>query len=293
MSEHAASANGGSTQCTAARVWLISGCSSGFGRELARAALARGERVVAGARRVEDLSELLALGGERVAGVTLDVTRAAHCTAAVHEGVTRFGRIDGVINNAGYGIVGALEDTPEADLRHNFETNFFGAVNLTRAVLPTLRGQRSGVIVNISAAAAISNYAGFGAYGASKAALEFASEALREELRGFGIRVMVVQPGPFRTDFISRSLKRVACSQPEYEASVGKFAAMLGKMSGRQTGDPAKAAGVILDAACSENPPLRLVLGKYAQDKVRRKTAATLAELETWGPAGAATDFSV
>jgi len=274
------------------RVWLISGCSSGFGRELAKAALARGERVVAGARRHDDLRDLIALDAERALPVLLDVTRPEDCAAAVDAALARFGRIDGVINNAGYGLVAALEDTGDADLRHNFETNFFGALNLTRAALPILRHQRSGVVVNISAAAAISNYAGFGAYGASKAALEFASEALRDELRGFGVRVMIVQPGPFRTDFISRSLKTVACSQPEYQASVGKFAAMLAKMSGRQTGDPAKAAGVILDAAAAENPPLRLVLGKYAQDKVRRKIAATLNELEQWGPAAAATDFN-
>jgi len=274
------------------RVWVVSGCSSGFGRELVLAAARRGDRVLATARNLSALESLAAESQDRIAAAPLDVTSTDQCTAAINTALSRFGRIDGVINNAGYGIVGAIEDTPDTDIRANFETNFFGALNLTKAALPHLRAQRSGIIVNISAAAAISNYPGFGAYGASKAALEFMSESMRDELRPFGIRVLVVQPGPFRTDFIARSLKSVPCSTAEYQSTAGRFAAMLEKMSGKQTGDPAKAALAILGAATSENPPFRLVLGRYAQDKARRRASAAVAELDAWASAANATDFS-
>ena len=274
------------------RVWVMSGCSSGLGRELALAAARQGDRVIAGARNPSDLDAIVAQSAGSIIPVQLDVTLPQHSAAAVEVALKQFGRLDGIVNNAGYGIVGAVEDTPDADIRANFETNFFGALNLTRAALPTLRSRRTGIIVNISAAAAIANYPGFGAYGASKAALEFMSESLRDELRPFGIRVILVQPGPFRTDFISRSLKSVPCSTSEYQATVGRFAGMLEKMSGKQTGDPAKAAIAILNAAKAEGPPFRLALGKYAQDKARRRAASTVAELDLWGPAGVATDFS-
>ena len=175
--------------------------------------------------------------------------------------------------------------------RRNFETNFFGALRVIRAALPILRAQRRGHFVNISAAAVIANYAGFSIYGATKWALEGLSESLAAEVRPLGLKVTIVQPGPFRTDFISRSLERASASIPDYEPSSGKFRRFLETMNGRQPGDPAKAADAIISAVESENPPLRLALGKYAIDKARRKLAAAARELDAGSATGLATDF--
>ncbi|MCX6951822.1 MAG: SDR family NAD(P)-dependent oxidoreductase [Verrucomicrobia bacterium] len=197
-----------------------------------------------------------------------------------------------VVNNAGYGLIGALEECDDEQIARNFETNFFGALRVIRAALPILRAQRRGNFVNISAAAVIANYPGFSIYGATKWALEGASEALAAEVRPLGLKVTIVQPGPFRTEFVSRSLERATGHVPDYDVSSGKFRRLLETMSGRQPGDPIKAADAIIDAVASENPPLRLVLGKYANDKARRKLASAARELDAGGAAGLATDFA-
>lgn len=275
---------------TISPVWLITGCSSGLGRALAARVLARGHRVVATARQAAALAELAEAYPERCRCLTLDVTSPAQVTTAVAQAAEAFGRLDVVVNNAGYGLIGALEEHSEEQIERNFETNFLGAVRVMRAALPILRAQGRGHFVNISAAAAIANYAGFSVYGATKAALEAVSESLAAEVKPLGLRVTIVQPGPFRTDFIARSLEPAAGAIPAYEATSGKFRRFLATMDGKQPGDPARAADAIIAAVAAEQPPLRLVLGKYAIEKTRRKFAAASRELDTWADVGLATE---
>jgi NAD(P)-dependent dehydrogenase (short-subunit alcohol dehydrogenase family) len=274
-------------------VWLITGCSSGLGRALAVRVLARGHRLIATARQPETLDELVAADPSRCRALALDVADASQVAPVVAQAAAIFGRLDVVVNNAGYGLVGAVEEYDEAQITRNFETNFFGALRVIRAALPILRAQRRGHFVNISAAAVIANYAGFSIYGATKWALEGLSESLAAEVRPLGLKVTIVQPGPFRTEFISRSLERASAAIPDYEASSGKFRRFLETMNGRQPGDPAKAADAIIAAVESDNPPLRLVLGKYAIDKTRRKLGSAARELDAGSAAGAATDFTM
>ena len=273
-------------------VWLITGCSSGLGRALAARVLARGHRLIATARQPDTLDELVAADPSRCRALALDVADASQVAPVVAQAAEIFGRLDVVVNNAGYGLVGAVEEYDEAQITRNFETNFFGALRVIRAALPILRAQRRGHFVNISAAAVIANYAGFSIYGATKWALEGLSESLAAEVRPLGIKVTIVQPGPFRTEFISRSLERASASIPDYDPSSGKFRRFLETMNGRQPGDPAKAADAIIAAVESDNPPLRLVLGKYAIDKTRRKLGSAARELDAGSAAGAATDFT-
>ena len=274
-------------------VWLITGCSTGLGRALAVRVLARGHRLIATARQPETLAELVAVDPSRCQALALDVADAPQVAAVVAEAAAVFGRLDVVVNNAGYGLVGAVEEYDEAQIARNFETNFFGALRVIRAALPILRAQRRGHFVNLSAAAVIANYPGFSIYGATKWALEGVSESLAAEVRPLGLKVTIVQPGPFRTDFVSRSLERATGHIPDYDPSSGKFRRFLETMNGRQPGDPAKAADAIIDAVASENPPLRLVLGKYAIDKTRRKLGSAARELDAGSAAGLATDFTM
>ena len=277
---------------TTARVWLITGCSSGFGASLAAAVLARGERVVATARNAEALSELAAQFPDTCRALALDVTDATQVKSVVAQAVEAFGRLDVVVNNAGYGLAGAFEELGTQQIARNFDTNFFGALEVIRAALPVLRAQGSGHIVNISAAAVISNYAGFSIYGATKWALEGVSESLAAELKPLGIKVTIVQPGPFRTDFIGRSMQRAQSHIADYERTSGKFLRFLETMEGKQPGDPARAAEAIIAAVESDAPPLRLVLGKYANDKARKKLADTERERAAWEHVGLPTDFA-
>ena len=260
---------------TQSRVWLITGCSSGFGRALALHLSTRGQRVIATARDPASLSEMSARFPETCRVFALDVTDSAQVKSVVAQAAEAFGRIDVVVNNPGYGVVGAFEELGDEQVAHNFKTNFFGALEMIRATLPIFRTQGSGHIVNISAAAVISNYPGFSLYGATKWALEGASESLAAELKPLGIKVTIVQPGPFRTDFIGRSIVRARNHIDEYDRTSGKFNRFLETMEGKQPGDPDKAAEAIVAAVESQTPPLRLVLGKYANDKVRRKLADT------------------
>jgi NAD(P)-dependent dehydrogenase (short-subunit alcohol dehydrogenase family) len=264
------------------RVWLITGCSSGLGRALAEAVLERGDRVLATARRVERLGELVLRWPGQCEVAALDLQDAAQIGAVAEVLRAKFGRLDVLVNNAGVGLVGSLEAVSGEQVERNFAVNCLGPLQLTRAVLPLFRAQKSGQVVNVSAAAAISNYAGFGVYGAAKAALEGWSEALALEGRAFGLRVTLVQPGPFRTEFIGRSMERVAAELPEYAGSAGKFASFLTAMDGKQAGDPALAARAILAVVDSERPPLRLILGKYAVEKSRRGWVQREAELKQW-----------
>lgn len=278
---------------TVSRVWLITGCSSGFGLALASAALERGHRVVATARQPAAIEELVARFPDTCRVLALDVTDAAQVKSVVAQAAEAFGRLDVIVNNAGYGLVGAFEELGEEQIAQNFETNFFGALAVIRAALPLLRAQGSGHIVNISAAAVISNYPGFSIYGATKWALEGVSESLAAELKPLGIKVTIVQPGPFRTGFIGRSLQRADGHIADYDRSSGKFLRFLETIDGKQPGDPARAAEAIIAAVESASPPLRLVLGKYANDKVRKKLTDTERERAAWEAVGLAADAPV
>jgi NAD(P)-dependent dehydrogenase (short-subunit alcohol dehydrogenase family) len=253
--------------------------------------LAHGHRLIATARDPAALTDLVDADPSRSRALALDVADAAQAAPVVAQAAALFGRLDVVVNNAGYGLIGALEEYDEGQIARNFETNFFGALRVIRAALPIMRAQRRGHFVNISAAAAIENYPGFSVYGATKWALEGLSESLAAEVRPLGLKVTIVQPGPFRTNFVARSLERAPGSISDYDLSSGKFRRLIETLNGRQPGDPSRAADAIINAVAAENPPLRLVLGKYALDKARRKLAAATRELESGNTAGLATDF--
>lgn len=273
------------------KTWLITGASTGLGRHLAETVLKNGDQCVLAARQPEQLDDLVSLFAHLALAVPLDVTQPAQIATAFAAGRERFGAIDVVVNNAGYGLLAALEETDDARLAKNLETNLIGPLRVMRAAIPLMREQKHGHIINISAAAAFGNYPGFAVYGAGKAGVEAASEAVAGECAPFGIKVTLVIPGPFRTDFIARSLD-VAPRLPEYAGTVGKFETFLARISGKQPGDPAKAAEAIYQIAGVEKPPFRLVLGKYATDKFDKKLKAQGAELEAWKSVGLPTDFS-
>lgn len=273
------------------KVWLITGSSTGFGRSLAEAVLHNGDRLIATARKPEQLADLVAQYPDTVKAFALDVTQPDQIQTVLAQATQAFGRIDVLVNNAGYGLIGALEEVDDAQIRRNFETNLFGAIHMMRAVLPTMRHQGSGHIVNMSAIAGFSNELGFSIYGGAKFALEGVSEALRGEVEPLGIHVTIVEPGPFRTDFIGRSLERATHPMPEYEPTVGKFLNFLNTIEGQQPGDPQKAAAAIIQVVNASQPPLRLVLGKYAYSKFRKKITSLTQELDDWEDIAMNTDF--
>lgn len=274
------------------RTWLITGSSSGFGLALASAVLASNESVIATSRHLETLQILAEQYPETCRLIALDVTDSNQVKNAIAEGVAAFGRIDVVVNNAGYGLVGAFEELASEQITDNFNTNFFGALEVIRGVLPILRAQKSGHLVNMSAAAVIANYPGFSIYGASKWALEGLSESLAIELKPLGIRVTIVQPGPFRTNFIGESLQCAENHISDYDRTSGKFLQFLKKMEGQQPGDPAKAVQAIIAVVNAERPPLRLVLGKYANEKAQKSIITAENERAKWASIGLPTDFT-
>ncbi len=266
---------------TSGRVWLITGASTGFGHALTGVVLGSGGAVVATARNPDTLS-VAGQHRERSMFLGLDVTRQVDIDAAVAAALERFGRIDVLVNNAGYGLVGAAEELDDAEVRDQFETNFFGAVNLTKAVLPSMRAAGQGQIVNISSVCGFCGFWGLTAYTASKFALEGFSESLAAEVRHLGVRVLIVEPGSFRTDFHGRSLASARREMGEYAASSGVMRAQLAAVAGNQVGDPVKAAAAIVAAVESDDPPLRLVLGADALSDVQQKLTATQSDLERW-----------
>jgi NAD(P)-dependent dehydrogenase (short-subunit alcohol dehydrogenase family) len=268
------------------RVWLITGASSGFGLAIAQAALERGDSVMATSRSVESI-ELEA--GDRVGRFALDVINAAQRDAAVEATLDRFGRIDVLVNNAGRTQVGAVEETTDEELRDLFELHFFAPVALTRAVLPHMRRQRGGAIVQMSSVGGQVTAAGFSAYCATKFALEGLTETLREEVTPFGIHVLIVEPGAFRTGLFRRGAAYESAEMEEYAETVGPTRAYVRDNHLRQPGDPALAAQAILTALDAETPPLRLVLGDDAIGNIRDRLERVSGELAEWEQLGRAT----
>ena len=269
------------------RVWLITGASSGFGRAIAEAALLAGDRIVVGARRKEAVADLSA--HERAHAVALDVTDAEEREAAVAESIDRFGRIDVLVNNAGRTQVGAVEETTDAELRDLFEVHFFAPVALTRAVLPHMRRQRGGTIVQMSSVGGQVTAPGFGAYCATKYALEGLTETLRDEVAPFGIHTLIVEPGAFRTGLFRPGAAYESAAMDEYADTVGPTRAYVRDNNGTQPGDPVKAARAIIQAVSSDEPPLRLVLGADAVGNIERRLQDVGGELDTWRAVGEAT----
>ncbi|HEX9469920.1 MAG TPA: oxidoreductase [Bradyrhizobium sp.] len=266
--------------------WFITGASSGYGLALARYAIGRGYNVVATARSVGKLAALTALAPDRLLAQKLDVTVADDAATAVKAAIARFGRIDVLINNAGYGIIGAVEETPEAEFRAQMDTNFFGALSVTKAALPYLRTQKSGAIVNVSSMGGQMSFAGASAYSASKFALEGLSEALALEVAPFGIKVIIVEPGALRTNFAASNAIKYMPVMDAYQDIVGTMQALVQEHNGKQDGDPAKAARALDLALQADKPPLRLQVGTDSIVAVRAHAEQLLRDLAAWEQVG-------
>lgn len=270
------------------RTWFITGCSSGFGQRLAVAAAQRGDQVVATARNVNSIEDMARPFDGRMITLPLDVTDAAAANTAVAKAVETFGGFDVLVNNAGYGLFGALEEGTPEEYRPMFEVNVFGLIETTRAALPALR-RSGGVIVNMSSGAGIAGSGGAAYYNAAKFAVEGVSEALSGELKPFGIRVLIVEPGPFRTDFLGRSITMAAKEMPEYAASSRRHYRETN--NGKQAGDPDKAVAAILKAVDADDAPLHLPLGPVAHSIAERKLVSFRRDIDTWRDISIATDF--
>jgi NAD(P)-dependent dehydrogenase (short-subunit alcohol dehydrogenase family) len=273
------------------RTWLITGASRGFGRRLTEAVLQMGDQVIATARHPEQLDDLVARHGRQVRAVALDVTDAAAASRAVQEAVDVFGGLDVVVNNAGYGNSAAIEEMPEDDFRAQIETNFFGVVNVTRAALPVLRAQRSGVFVQFSSIGGrVGGTPGMGAYQAAKFAVEGFSEVLASEVAPFGVKVVIVEPGAFRTDWQGSSM-RLHPVGPDYEETVGAIHRYRQETDGTQPGDPARAAEIIIDLVGSDDPPRRLLLGSDAVASAQQAARLRAAETDKWADVSRSADY--
>lgn len=275
----------------ASPVWFITGCSTGFGREIARAVLARGWRLVATARDAERVADLAEGAEDRALALALDVTDRARIASAVDEAIARFGRIDVLVNNAGYGYQASVEEGLEDEIRAQFEANVFGLFALTRAVLPHMRAQGGGHIVNMSSVAGFIGFAGSGYYAASKHAVEGWSDSLAAEGEPVGIRVTCVEPGPFRTDWAGRSLRQTPVEIEEYQLTAGARLGLTAGYSGKQPGDPARAAETIIATIREPRPPRHLLLGRFAYETVTRQMRERLADMERRRDAALAADF--
>jgi NAD(P)-dependent dehydrogenase (short-subunit alcohol dehydrogenase family) len=272
-------------------VWFITGCSTGFGRELATILLNRGRRVVATARDQTKIADLVAGHEGTGLALKLDVDKEADIEAAVKAARDRFGRIDVLVNNAGYGYLAAVEEGDDADVRAMFETNFFGLAAITRAVLPIMRAQKSGAIVNISSIGGFIGFPGSGYYAATKFAVEGLSEALSKEVGPLGIKVIIVEPGPFRTDWAGRSLKTPKKPIDAYaETAIARRRQIQG-VSGSQAGDPVRACEAIIAAVEQEHAPLRLPLGAVAYEAMGAEIEALRKEYAAGEAAARGADY--
>jgi NAD(P)-dependent dehydrogenase (short-subunit alcohol dehydrogenase family) len=267
------------------RVWVVTGASKGFGRTIAEAALAQGDKVIAAVRRPESVADL------DVDVVTLDIADTRQIASAAQEILAKHGHVDVLVNNAGRGVVGAAEEYPDEDLRDLMELHFFGPVTLTRALLPSMRARGTGTIVQMSSQGGRFSFPGVSAYSASKFALEGWSEGLAAEVAPFGIRVLIVEPGAFRTSFNEPDALGIGPISDVYKESVGAVQDTLASTNGEQPGDPVRAAQAILTALDSPEPPLRLPLGNGAVDAVLAHLESNRVEVEKWQDVTRATDF--
>jgi len=273
------------------KVWLITGSSRGLGRALANAVLEAGDKLVATARDPGQLADLVKAYGPRVLALPLDVTDEAAAKAAVRTAVETFGRLDVLVNNAGYGNVAPIEDTSLADFRAQIETNLFGTIIMTKAAIPVMRGQGAGHIIQFSSVGGRIGPVGRAPYAAAKWGVEGFSEVLSKEVGPLGIKVTVIEPGGFRTDFAGSSTA-IYEGRPEYAETVGAMAEYQRNYNGRQPGDPAKAAAAVLHIASLDTPPLRLLLGSDAAAAVEKADAARMEADRTWRVVSQSTDFA-
>ncbi len=264
------------------KVWLITGSSTGFGRSLTEAVLKHGDRVVATARKPEQLNDLVEQYPETAKAFRLDVTDAQNISEVIDFALKTFGKIDVLVNNAGYGAVGAIEEVSDEAIQRQFDTNVFGALKMMRAVLPLMRKQRSGHILNLSSVGGFVSFGATGIYCGTKFALEGLSEALSKEVESLGIKVTIVEPGAFRTDFNGRSLAAPEQLIDDYAPITSPFLQWLQEMDGKQPGDPDRAAIAMIKVVESNNPPLRLALGADAVGMIEAKLESVKTELDTW-----------
>jgi NAD(P)-dependent dehydrogenase (short-subunit alcohol dehydrogenase family) len=273
------------------KVWFITGCSTGFGRFLAIEALAKGYKVVVAARNTKDVQDMVANYPETALAVQLDVTIAEHIKLAVAAALDKFGQIDVLVNNAGIGYFGAIEESEEAEVRRMFEINVFGLANMTQAVLPIMRKQRSGHILNIASIGGLRSFPGVGFYNATKYAVDGLSEALSKEGAPLGIKVTIIAPSGFRTDWAGRSANDSKIVIEDYAITAGKNKGDIRGYSGNQPGDPVRAAKAMIQVVESENPPLRLLLGAAALKGARIKLEELKNDFDTWAEVSEGADF--
>jgi len=273
------------------RVWFITGTSQGFGRELVRTVLRGGDFVVATSRDPQKVISTFESWTERLLAVALDLRDPHSISNAVSAGIARFGRIDVLVNNAGHGLLGAVEEASDAEILQVYETNVFGLLRVTRAVLPHMRERHSGHVVNLSSIGGLTASPGWGIYNSTKFAVEGLSEALAQEVAPLGIRVTIVEPGPFRTDFLGGSLTAAAARLPDYDSTAGRTRTWRDSHNGAQKGDPALGAEAIVQAVTAAEPPLRLLLGGDAFERANRKLNQQRSEFETWRELTHSTDF--
>lgn len=264
------------------RVWLITGCSSGMGHDLAEAALERGYRVVVTARQPKTLQHFAERYSRRALALPLDVTDHGQIDSVVSQAMEHFGSIDVLVNNAGYGYLAAIEEGEAVEVRAMFETNFFGLMAMTKAVLPHMRKRRSGCIINNSSQAGLMSNPGTGYYSTTKYAVEAFTEALRQEVAPLGIKVCAVEPGPFRTEWSGRSMKRTQTPIDDYAENVHTRCDMIQQIDGLQPGDPEKAAHIFVRLAEMDDPPPMLLLGRIVLDAYRAKLARISSLLDEW-----------
>jgi NADP-dependent 3-hydroxy acid dehydrogenase YdfG len=273
------------------RVWFITGASTGFGLQLAEQTLRAGHKVIATARKPEQIANLGYHYSDRCLVLPLDVTNQTQIDSAVTLAIAKFGRVDVLVNNAGYGVAGAVEEVSEAEFMPMFETNVFGLLRVTRAFLPHLRKQRSGHILNLSSIGGVVASPGMGYYNATKFAVEGISEALAAEVAPLGIRVTIIEPGPFRTDFLGRSGVVAKTRIADYDATAGNMRKYFAENDGKQKGDPVRAVHAMMQVVESPNPPLRLLLGASALQRLRNKLANWEKEIDAWEQVTVGADF--
>jgi NAD(P)-dependent dehydrogenase (short-subunit alcohol dehydrogenase family) len=264
------------------KVWFITGCSTGFGRHLAQQALQQGNKVAVTARKISDIEDLVAAYPDAALAIPLDVTDLQQIKSAAEKAVAHFGRIDVLVNNAGIGYFAAVEESEEEEVRRMFEINFFGLMNMTNAVLPVMRAQRCGHVVNISSIGGYVSFPGVGLYNATKFAVAGYSEALAKETASLGIRVTIVAPSGFRTDWAGRSANNSKIVIEDYKETAHTNKNTIRGYSGNQPGDPVRAAQAIIKAVEAAEPPLRLFLGAGALKGIRNKITELQKDIDNW-----------